>query len=46
MGRDIVMIGAMEAVVDWIKHAFICKFNGISWPTYHSFSQVTPLLPY
>ena len=27
---DIAYVGVAEAVVDWVKHAFITKFNEIS----------------
>ena len=27
---DILYVGIAEAVVDWVKHAFITKFNEIS----------------
>jgi len=41
MGQDILLIGAMELVVDWIKHSFICKFNSLNASGYASYSQAS-----
>lgn len=35
---DAVMVFGAEILVDWVKHAFILKFNEIPADVYHSFS--------
>ncbi|XP_062577481.1 transmembrane anterior posterior transformation protein 1 homolog [Saccostrea cucullata] len=35
---DAVLVFVAEILVDWMKHAFILKFNEISADVYHSFS--------
>ncbi|CAK5027217.1 unnamed protein product [Meloidogyne enterolobii] len=38
MTPDLIMIIAAELMVDWLKHAFITKFNEISSQVYRDFT--------
>uniref|UniRef100_A0A914C0A3 Uncharacterized protein n=1 Tax=Acrobeloides nanus TaxID=290746 RepID=A0A914C0A3_9BILA len=38
MVPDLVMVIIAELIVDWLKHAFITKFNEISADVYHDFT--------
>jgi transmembrane anterior posterior transformation protein 1 len=36
----VAMVLATEVVVDWVKHYFLCKFNGLSPDLYHEAAAV------
>ena len=40
VGIMVFVVWMMEVVVDWMKHAFVIKFNRIHSPTYFKFGTV------
>ena len=43
---DVTVIVLSEILIDWLKHAFVTKFNGIPVETYNDYRVCTDTIPH